>query len=165
MKEILLNKGMVSPVDDSDYNWLNEKRWFAKKDGKTYYAYRREYKNGKRHQIAMHREIMQTPMGLQVDHKDWNGLHNERHNLRNCTANDNCRWVRPRSNTGYLGVSKHRNISTNGTIHFSYSASIKCNGIVYNLGNDKDPVILAHAYDVKAKELFGEFANINFKPL
>ena len=160
MKEIMLNHGQVALVDDADFDWLDQYRWYAKKDGKTYYAYRKE----KNKRISMHRQIMNTPVGMQVDHQDWNGLNNQRANLRNCTANDNCRWIRPRSNTGFLGVSRHQNLSTNGvTVHVYFTASLKCNGVVYNLGNHKDVNIAARAYDAKAKELFGEFANLNFK--
>jgi hypothetical protein len=159
MREIGLNKGLVTMVDDSDYDYLGQFRWFAKLDRHTYYVYRRH----KGHQIAMHREIMQTPKGLQVDHRDWNGLNNQRSNLRNCTPNDNCRWVRPRSNTGYLGVSRHRSTGTSGNVNTYYTADIKCNGVVYHLYHGKNVVVAARAYDAKARELFGEFANLNFK--
>lgn len=163
MKEILLSGHKIVLVDDEDYEYLNQFRWRAKKDGKTYYAYRTKRIEGKQHYIAMHREIMKTPPDLQVDHKDWNGLNNQRSNLRNCTRNDNCRWVQSRSNTGYLGVSMHTKVNKDNTIYTHYTADIKCNGTIYRLGNFNDPYKAAHAYDKAAKQLFGEFANLNFK--
>lgn len=163
MKEILCSGHKIALVDDEDYEYLNQFGWKAKRDGKTYYAYRTKQIQGKRHSIAMHREIMKTPSDMQVDHKDWDGLNNQKSNLRNCTRNDNCRWVIPRSNTGYLGVSRHKNKSTNGNINIYYTADIKANGVVYRVAHSKDVQEAARAYNKKAKELFGEFANLNFK--
>lgn len=42
-------------------------------------------------------------------------------------------------------------------------ADIKCNGMVYHIGNYKDLIQAVIDRDKKAKELFGEFANLNFK--
>jgi hypothetical protein len=163
MKLIPLTKGMFAKVDDADYDDLIQYKWKADKDGKTYYAYRRVRKNGKRHEIAMHRQILNTPVGVLVNHFDWDGLNNQRYNIKNCTYADNSRYVRPRSNTGFLGVSQDTYIKKDGTISIHYKVSIKCNGVVYRLGNHKDIEVAARAYDTKAKELFGEYANLNFK--
>jgi len=163
MKEILLNKGLVSLVDDTDYERISRYKWSAKKDGKTYYAYRRVHIRGKVQQIAMHRDILDTPKGVQVNHLDWNGLNNQRHNILNCDASANCQYVRARSNTGYLGVSKHISTSTNGTKHTYYTADIKRNHEAFRLYHGKDVLEAARAYDAKARELYGEFANVNFK--
>jgi hypothetical protein len=165
MKEILASPGKIVKVDDADYGYLNQFSWRARKDGKTYYAYRRFQKDGKIHQIAMHRKILNTPKGVQVNHLDWNGLNNQRLNIINCDASANCQYVKPRSNTGYLGVSQHTNKSTNGTLHIYYTADIQKDHKVFRLYHGKDAEVAARAYDAKAKELFGEFANVNFKSI
>jgi len=165
MKTIPLTRGLVTMVDDSDYEWLNQWKWFARKSRDTYYAQRNTTnKKGKRIMLLMHREIMKTPDNMQTDHKDWNGLNNQKYNLRNCTVNQNRSWIKPRGKIPYLGVSEHRwfKKKTN-TFEISYSATITHNGIIYDLGCSRDPVIAAKRYDAKAKELKGEFANLNFK--
>ena len=164
MKTIPLSRGLVTMVDDSDYEWLSQWKWFARKSRDTYYAYRNGKRNGtKRPMIIMHREIMQTPDGMQTDHKDWNGLNNQRHNLRNCTADQNHGWLRPRGNTPYLGVSKYQWFKKrSGTWGVGYKVSITHNKIIYDLGTTRDVIEAAKRYDAKAKELKGEFACLNF---
>lgn len=165
MKDVILNKGLVALVDDWNFDRVDQYRWQAKWDGKTYYAYRIQRIAGKEHQIAMHREILNTPKGVQVNHLDWNGLNNQEYNIKNCDASTNCQYVRPRSNTGFLGVSAHTKPSSNGTVHTYYTADIKHNHKAYRLYHGKSVLVAAEAYDIKAKELFGEFANVNFKPI
>ena len=72
MKEIKLSQGKVALVDDDDYEWLIQFKWFAHKDCKTFYAGRTDRQTGK--QLWMHREIMHTEKGMQVDHIDTMGL-------------------------------------------------------------------------------------------
>ncbi len=79
VKYIPLTQGKVAIVDAEDYAWLSQHKWYLQKKGGNSYAVRRE--NGK--MIRMHREIMQTPEGLVVDHKDGCGLHNRKCNMRN----------------------------------------------------------------------------------
>ena len=42
MKEIKLTQGKVALVDDDDYEYLNQFKWFAHKKKYTYYAERME---------------------------------------------------------------------------------------------------------------------------
>jgi hypothetical protein len=57
MKEIRLNKEIVSLVDDEDYEWLNQWKWSWKPDRVGGYATRIESKPVRR-LIGMHRLIM-----------------------------------------------------------------------------------------------------------
>ena len=165
MKEIITSNGYRVKVDDEDYSELAKYNWKAKRrtEGRTMYAYAKIYsqEEKRRVQISMHRLIMGFPEGKQVDHIDWDGLNNQKSNLRICTANDNCRWVRPRSNTGYLGVSRQEYKKNDGTLSVSYKSAIKANGVQYWLGTFKTLQAAVSAYNNKAQELFGEFANIN----
>jgi hypothetical protein len=72
-------------VDDWNYDWLNKYTWNVADGRYTWYAIS--------NRIFMHRLIMNTPEGLVVDHKDWNGLNNQESNLRNCTHQVNS-WNR-----------------------------------------------------------------------
>ena len=107
----------------------------------------------------MHRLITNAPKGLMVDHINHNGLDNRRKNLRLCTVSQNNRNRRPitRPNKGskYKGVTfdKKRNL---------FKAEIQHNKKKYFLGRFKSQIKAAQAYDKKARELFGEFAYLNF---
>ncbi len=81
MKEITLTRGLVATVDDIDYDRISWAKWYAVKSYNTYYAQRTIKVNGKKCTIYMHREIMNAPPGMEVDHKDGNGLKNTRGNL------------------------------------------------------------------------------------
>ena len=64
------------------------------------------------------------------------------------------------SKSGYLGVS----IYTQYKSKRKYIKSTICiNGINIHLGYFKNPKDAAKAYDKRAKEVYGEFANLNFK--
>jgi len=159
MKEIKLTRGMTALVDDEDFEWLNQWKWFAHKgtDQKTYYAGRDQGYKCKPHQIWMHRVIMNTPPELQVDHIDHDGLNNQKHNLRNCTHHQN------HMNLSNYGVSKYKGVSFFKNNHPKrVRASITLNNNIIYLGVFYTEEEAARAYDKKAKELFGEFANLNF---
>lgn len=165
MKEIKLTQGFVTMVDDEDYPYLSQFRWRVnqRKHRHTCYAVRRISVNGKREEIWMHRELMNTPDHLQVDHRDHNGLNNQKSNLRNCTRNDNCRNIPSRrgSSSKYLGVTVRTYKRVDGGVNYYYTADLKCNGTQHRLGNHKSEEAAARAYNEKAVELFGEFANLN----
>lgn len=59
MKEIPLTQGKVALVDDDDFEWLSQFKWYAVKFGRTFYAVRQAPRvNGKQRKIWMHREVL-----------------------------------------------------------------------------------------------------------
>jgi hypothetical protein len=155
MKLIPLTQGQFAQVDDSDYEWLNQWKWCAYKDNNTYYAVRSiVLDDGKQVSIRMHREIMNTPKGMDCDHRDHNGLNCQRFNMRNCTRSQNLMNKRSRGSSRYLGVS---------IIKGKYNTYIRANILGTRLGTFRTEEEAAKAYDEKAKILYGEFANLNFK--
>jgi hypothetical protein len=100
---------------------------------------------------------MDAPLDKIVDHKDGNGLNNQKNNLRLCSYSQNSQnSKRPSHNTsGYKGAcwSKGSN---------KWQAYIKLNGKCIHLGYFTCLLKAARAYDLKAKELFGNFARLNF---
>lgn len=97
------------------------------------------------------RFILRYSGPLQVDHKDRNIYNNRKQNLRLATPSQQAANQKPRA--GLKGVSFEAG---------KFVARIKCNGKVYYLGRFVKDVEAARAYDVKAKQIFGEFASLNF---
>ena len=104
----------------------------------------------------MHRLILGEPPSDQkviVDHRDGNGLNNQRSNLRWVTKQENNCNRAGFGSSGFLGVSKSRG---------KWVAKIRRDGIRYHLGTFVSEIEAAKAYDAKAIQLHGEFANLNF---
>ena len=107
--------------------------------------------------VRMHRVIMGLgPDGPKVDHKDGNGLNNQRENLRLASTIQNGQNRRPdkRGSSKYKGVCWKSRRS-------HWEASIQHNGKRIHLGCFQNELEAARAYDKTALEFFGEFARIN----
>jgi hypothetical protein len=153
-------------VDDEDYDYLMQWRWhLSNKDNSTLYA-----KRGTRTTISMHREIMKvTNPQILVDHIDHDGLNCQKNNLRltNRSGNATNRRSKRNATSKYLGVhlqtSKYKLKSGEEKTCFAWIASIRKNGKLTSIGYFDSEEDAAKAYDKKAKELHGEWANLNFK--
>lgn len=156
MKEIQLTQGKVTLVDDEDYKHLNQWKWYAHKGTKTFYVVRYTNINGKQEIIYMHRIIMNTLNNQEVDHKDHNGLNNQKYNLRNCTKTQNQANKKKRINCSskYKGVCWHNFAQ-------KWQSLIKINYTQKHLGYYASELEAALAYNKVAKELFGDFALLN----
>lgn len=163
MKKIKLTQGEFALVDDEDFDELNKFKWHV---GKYYkknclYALRKTFDKGKKKSVLMHRQIMLTPRGMVTDHKDHNGLNNQRSNLRVCSHADNIR----NSAKSIKGTSKYKGVSTKvvGT-HKYYCGRIHLDGkdIVKTFPHTPEGEIMAaQFYNEQAKNHFGHFANLN----
>ena len=102
-KEIPLTQGQFAIVDDEDYDWLTTWKWHAhqRRNHQTYYV---RACTGNRI-VTMHRLIMMYPVGLQIDHINYNGLDNRKSNLRIVTNRQNHHNLQRRSSSIYPGVS------------------------------------------------------------
>jgi hypothetical protein len=158
MKEIPLTQGQVAIVDDEDYEKLSKHKWTAlwRPTCRTFYATRAPSVNGRQRTTYMHREIMGAASGQKVDHKDFNGLHNWRDNLRLCTGAQNIQHQRKRRDctTPYKGVSRRKS----GYFHVEITA----NGTRIRMGSFTSAEDAAHAYDEAAVINHGQFAVTNF---
>lgn len=94
MKQISLTQGKVALVDDDIYELIKNQKWCANRLGNTYYALRNSSRKddpeGKQHPIFLHWLVVGEPLkGFEVDHKDGNGLNNQRNNLKIVTRRKN----------------------------------------------------------------------------
>jgi len=89
---IELTQGLVTVVDDCDYERLAVFNWCADRHGDAFYAIRAQRTpSGKWSKIYMHRVILAAPEGSEVDHMDLDGLNNVRSNLRLASRAENNR--------------------------------------------------------------------------
>ncbi len=158
MKEIQLTRGMVTVVDDEDYEVLAEYKWFARESKRTFYAARdTPIGNGKQTLVQMHREIMGATPGQEVDHWDGDGLHNWRKNLRYCTHSQNSanrHRKQPCCSSRYKGVTWSKG-------NRKWRAQIKFHAQHIHLGYFTLEEDAARAYNAAALEHFSEFACLN----
>lgn len=95
MKTIKLTKNKMALVDDDMFDYLNQFKWFVTKSNNTFYVVRKFWTpEGKRNMQMMHHLVLgitRLPiiLGLDTDHKDGDGLNNQRHNLQIITHRKN----------------------------------------------------------------------------
>lgn len=151
--------GRVALVDDADYDLVMQYRWHVKEtlreppkrsDG----PYACTMIRGTGTWLYMHDLIMDAKG---IDHRDHDGLNNQRSNLRPATEQQNRRNTRKRLgySSQYKGVywSKQKR---------RWHALITIDSRSRNLGFYTSETEAALAYDDAAREVFGEFACINF---
>lgn len=158
MKEIKLTQGKVALVDDEDFEYLNQWKWHAFKSGAgIFYARRYDCTNNVRIGIPMHRLILNLKKGdkLVIDHKDGNGLNNQRSNVRVCTQQQNS------INRKGHGASKYIGVSCDKRWNNKWRASIKIGGKQKSIGYYKTEENAAIAYNIFAEKHHGEFARYN----
>jgi len=152
MYKIPLTQGKVALVNRRDFHQLRKLKWRTQHIGKRYYAVRSD----RRRIIWMHRVILGLTYGdkLQGDHRDGNGLNNQRSNLRIANHSQNQQHKNRYCNntSGFKGVYKA------GRRWFAriYVANKRC-----HLGHFDSPIDAARAYNRAAKKLHGCFAKLN----
>lgn len=162
MKTINISNGQIVMVDDEDFDYLNQWNWSCKKSPYTFYAFRQQVIDGRAVEIKMHRQLLKVVFQKEVliDHKDRNGLNNQKDNLRKCNRSQNNINSVKRSNSTsiYKGVS----FEASGRALKKWVAQVYFNKKQYWLGRFDTETEAAQAYDKKVFELHGEFAVLNF---
>jgi hypothetical protein len=158
-RRIYLGEGEWTIVDVEDYYRYGNLKWsVGGRDGKFYAV--RGIKTGPDEikLISMHREIINAPAGMLVDHRNGNNLDNRKSNLRLATATENScnrRKIKRSGSSRYKGVSYNRRRG-------KWYARIKIHGESIFLGCFDNEVDAAKAYDEAARRYHGEFACLNF---
>jgi len=155
-RRIRLTEGKFTIVDPQDFYWLNNFDWCAKEYHGGFHAVRFN-NHGDTMILSMHRQIMNQPLGLLVDHRNRDGLDNRRDNLRLATRSQNNCNTTKRKNTSsrFVGVSFDKRKQR-------WVAYINYNGKRIFLGYFDSEIEAAKAYDEAAKKYHAEFARLNF---
>jgi len=152
---IPLTQGKYAVIDIEDFAEIGKYRWNAVRAGAVRTLLKSE-SGGAKMNTSMHRQIMNPPEGMCVDHKDRNVLNNTRENLRICTHFENMRNVKPKNGkSGIKGVAHHLN---------RWQATICFNKEHIYLGSFKCKEDAAKAYSNASKELHGEFGRTEVTP-
>jgi len=156
--QVQLTRGLTAIVDDADAAWAAQWKWKAMRtrEGNEYAA--RIDRGGCT--VFMHRELLGLMPGHtpEVDHRNHDTLDNRRDNLRQATAGQNHANAPMKGNRlGFKGVmyDKKKN---------RYRAEVGLHGERRRSRWLRTVEEAAHAYDVLAVELHGEFAMLNFNP-
>lgn len=153
---LLSNSGRTAYVDDADADRASSLRWYL--DSRGYAA---AHLPGTGAKIQMHRYVLGLPKfvpgGDCVDHINGDRLDNRRANLRLCSRSQNRLNAPAKSG----GTSRFK-----GVDHFPrgnrWKAQIQFEGRKEYLGLFANEEDAARAYDARARELFGDFARLNF---
>jgi len=159
MKKIQLTQGYNAIVDNADYEYLNQYNWHAYRNGNMFYA--KGWVNGRR--TLMHRLILGIvdKSKICVDHINRNGLDNRKCNLRVASKAQNMwnshkksYWRGYPVSSRYKGVTWHKDTKR-------WLAQAVYNSRHHHLGLYDTEEEAALAYNIFAKEYYGEFARLN----
>ena len=92
--------------------------------------------------VNLHKLVMGSPKGMDVDHINRNKLDNRRKNLRLCTRSES------RMNGAGRGISLFKRVYRDGEF---WASQIRTNGITTHLGKFDTEIEAALAYDAAAK--------------
>ena len=159
MKKIPLTQGKFALVSDKDYEYLNQWKWQTLKcHSSICYAVRTFFlKIERKHKtIYMHRVIAERMNIKNPDHKDTDGLNNQRSNLREATYSQQSmnRNLRSDNKSVYKGVYWRKDTKKWRACITVYTKRI-------NLGCFDAIKDAAKAYNKAAIKYFGEFAVLN----
>ncbi len=148
-------RGGFTLVDAHDFE---KHKWFGWCQTRKRYVYRWENRDGKRKRAWMHREILDAPDGMDVDHENHCTFDNRRRNLRLATDAESARnRNKHRMNfKGQFPTSRHKGVSwlkENNCWHLTIAGR--------HAGLFDDEHQAAVHYNKAARELFGEFAQLN----
>ena len=155
MKQIPLSQGKLAIVDDEDYDFLMQWKWFYSRGYAVRSVYCKKGDDGKPQTLWMHKILNNTPIGMQTDHINGDKTDNRKCNLRSVTSQQN---LRNQAKGG--GSSKYKGVSW-CPIAKKWRAYIKDNYKQFSLGKYLHEQDAANAYNNAAKKLHGGYARLN----
>jgi len=139
---IKLSNGLFAVIDSEDCDLVGGS-WTSITDINTSYAQARRGGN----RISMHRLIMGSP-DCAIDHRNRNGLHNWKGNLRNATRSQNAANKPSSGRSGLKGAYARSS---------GWQAAIRIKGKTITIGTFATAELAHAAYCAAAKDAFGDF--------
>lgn len=143
-------------IDAADAALIENVSLYLSRRKDTFYVKAYVRKVGTR--TLLHRLILGvTDSDIHIDHINGDPLDNRRENLRVATRQENMFNRRPDRHTSsqYKGVSWERRARR-------WRSELRTNGVTHFLGRFASEEDAARAYDAAARDLFGEYAYLNF---
>jgi hypothetical protein len=147
-------------VDAQDAYLLETLPWTlvsTKTSKKPYVVFARTISCGELSQKKFHRVILNASEGAVVDHINRNTLDNRRENLRLVSRATNALNASKRVNA----LGKYKGVHYASKLK-KFIAQIQFEKVKTHIGVFDDEISAAKAYDTKAKELFKDYAVLNF---
>ena len=157
MATFTTSNGFSVLIDDEDTAVWHSRTWrFQQRPNGNNYVIAKAPRTHPSHSLHLHREILQPPDGLYVDHINGDVLDNRRENLRIVTNSQNQQnRHKPNGRSRFKGVAWHEQAG-------KWQVQIKLDYQSRYIGVFDDEVEAARAYDAAACDLFGDFACLNF---
>jgi len=154
-----LGDGRVALVDEEDFEEIARHTWRPLWSGSAWYVARSAKTGGRWQNVFMHRVITHAPRGVQVDHRNGDGLDNRRENLRLASSQQNARNRKHRSDSRL----PFKGITFDPRSRFRpWRARITVAGANTASRSFATAEEAAREYDRMARERFGVFARLNF---
>jgi hypothetical protein len=148
----------VTLVDDDDFETASRYRWRIFETTKPGLVYAKAWFTGRPVPVSGYLHRLLLPGAEEVDHRDGDGLNNQRHNLRPATRSQQMmnRAKAAGCSSRFKGVSWNKREG-------AWEAYCGTSGRGRRrLGMFSDEIEAAKAYDDAAREMFGQFARLNF---
>lgn len=151
---IILTKGQITTISDRNPRAKAASKlcWYAQQRKNGFHAARKD-SNGR--MVYLHRFLMDAPPGVEVDHRDGNGLNNYDGNLRFATHAEQQRGFRTKTrgcSSKFRGVCWHS--QAGGWVAYIDVAKKR-----KHLGLFQSEVDAARAHIRAARKYFGKFGN------
>lgn len=155
----MLLVGYEIQIDEEDIKLTENISWRIKKNSSGQIYFEGWSKLTKCSQ-SLHRLIMNCPKGMVVDHINGNTLDNRKQNLRICTKLQNQynqKKHKGNRHSQYKGVTFRKELKSKPWEAFIYKEAKH-----KRLGYFRTELEAAKAYDIAAKQAYGDFAKLNF---
>jgi hypothetical protein len=157
-RKIDLGESYFTIVEPRDYYQIRRFKWCVWGTGKKFYAARVMVTGpGKTKIMYLHRQLLNAPKGVLVDHRNRDPLNNRRQNLRFATNSENVQNRGKRKNTTskFIGVWFRK-------VNGKWESRITHKDKKIYIGCFDSEIDAAKAYDEAARKYHGEFARLNF---